>query len=215
MKIPKLNPQEVFFMVLRVLLLLMLLFVPHSYGYSYKYYYHVLGFMMLPFTLGFIPVLFNLKGLWKWATFALGTILTIVLLGFNFFTRTNIAYLGNDGFRKLDKSNANFVFTVTKNDRQKITDSSYIVFLKPNCQTCRDTVPMLRGLTGSEQTAIAYVDVDTDFGSEYVKQFPNVDKVPVAYNRQTGELLRLGYHTDYGTEILKENIAKIAEETKY
>jgi len=74
---------------------------------------------------------------------------------------------------------------------------------------------MLRGLTGSEQTAIAYVDVDTDFGSEYVKQFPDVDKVPVAYNRQTGELLRLGFHTDYGTEVLKENIAKIAEETKY
>lgn len=215
MKIPKLNSQEVFFMVLKALLILILLLVPHAFGYSYKYYYHVLGFMTLPFTLGLIPVLFNLKRLWKWGVFALGTILTIVLLSFNFFSRTNIAYLGNDGFRKLDKGNANFVFTVTKNDRRKITDSSYIIFMKPSCETCRDTIPMLRGLTGSEQTAIVYVDVDTKFGQEYVKQFPDVDKVPVAYNRQSGELIRLGFHTDSGTEILKENIAKIAEETKY
>lgn len=215
MKIPKLSSQEILYMVLRSVLLLFLLIAPHSFGYSFKYYYHVLGFMLLPFTIGFTPVLFNLKSAWKWVAFALGTTITVVLLGMNLFTRTNIAYLGDDGFRKLDKADPKFVFTVAKGDKKKITDSSYIVFMKPNCETCRDTIPVLRGLTGREQTAIVYVDVDTDFGSEYVKQYPEVEKVPVAYNRQSGELLRLGFHTDYGTEVIKENIAKIAEETKY
>ena len=53
------------------------------------------------------------------------------------------------------------------------------------------------------------------FGEEYVKHFPDIDKVPSVYNRETGEILRLGYHTDSGIEILDENINKIADDTKH
>ena len=83
------------------------------------------------------------------------------------------------------------------------------------CEACQATVPKLQSLTGSAQTAIVYVDVTSGFGGEYVKHYPDIDKVPTAYNRETGEVLRLGYHTDSGIEILDENINKIANDTKY
>ena len=87
--------------------------------------------------------------------------------------------------------------------------------MNPTCEACQATVPKLQSLTGREQTAIVYVDVTSAFGEEYVKHFPDIDKVPSAYNRETGEILRLGYHTDSGIEILDENINKIANDTKY
>ena len=73
----------------------------------------------------------------------------------------------------------------------------------------------LQSLTGREQSAIVYVDVTSAFGEEYVKHYPDIDKVPSVYNRETGEILRLGYHTDSGIEILDENINKIADDTKH
>ena len=196
------------------LILLFLVLAPHSFGYSFHHYYHVLGFMTLPFVIGLIPVLFNVESLWKWAAFAVGTIVTVVWVIFNIPTRTNIVYMGEDGFRPLDKNNSNFVFTLTKEDKKSLDDSSQIVFMNPNCETCRDTIPTLQELSGKNQTAIVYVDVLTDFGREYVKHFPEIEKVPTAYNRVTGETLRLGFHTDNGTKVLKENIEKIAESAK-
>ena len=171
--------------------------------------------MILPFTVGLIPVLFNFKTAWKWVVFGVGLITTVVWLGFSLFTRTYIGYMGADGFRVLDQSNPNFVFSVSDKDKSAIEGSSYIVFMNPTCEACQATVPKLQSLTGRAQTAIVYVDVTSDFGGEYVKHFPDIDKVPTAYNRETGETLRLGYHTDNGVEILDENINKIANDTKY
>ena len=203
------------FFVLKVVLIAVLLLLPFQLGYSFKHYYHVLGFMILPFTVGLIPVLFNFKTTWKWVVFGVGLITTVVWLGFSLFTRTYIGYMGADGFRVLDQSNPNFVFSVSDKDKSAIEGSSYIVFMNPTCEACQATVPKLQSLTGRAQTAIVYVDVTSDFGGEYVKHFPDIDKVPTAYNRETGEMLRLGYHTDNGIEILDENINKIANDTKY
>ena len=203
------------FFVLKVVLVLVLLLLPFQLGFSFKHYYHVLGFMILPFTVGLIPVLFNFKNAWKWVVFGVGLITTVVWLGFSLFTRTYIGYMGADGFRVLDQSNPNFVFSVSDKDKTVIEGSSYIVFMNPTCEACQATVPKLQSLTGRAQTAIVYVDVTSDFGGEYVKHFPDIDKVPTAYNRETGEVLRLGYHTDNGIEILDENINKIANDTKY
>lgn len=203
------------FFVLKVVLIAVLLLLPFQLGYSFKHYYHVLGFMILPFTVGLIPVLFNFKNAWKWVVFGVGLITTVVWLGFSLFTRTYIGYMGADGFRVLDQSNPNFVFSVSDKDKSAIEGSSYIVFMNPTCEACQATVPKLQSLTGRAQTAIVYVDVTSDFGGEYVKHFPDIDKVPTAYNRETGETLRLGYHTDNGVEILDENINKIANDTKY
>lgn len=203
------------FFVLKVVLIAVLLLLPFQLGYSFKHYYHVLGFMILPFTVGLIPVLFNFKTTWKWVVFGVGLITTVVWLGFSLFTRTYIGYMGADGFRVLDQSNPNFVFSVSDKDKSAIEGSSYIVFMNPTCEACQATVPKLQSLTGRAQTAIVYVDVTSDFGGEYVKHFPDIDKVPTAYNRETGEVLRLGYHTDNGIEILDENINKIANDTKY
>lgn len=201
--------------VLKVILIAVLLLLPFQLGYSFKHYYHLLGFMILPFTVGLIPVLFNFKTAWKWVVFGVGLITTVVWLGFSLFTRTYIGYMGADGFRVLDQSNPNFVFSVSDKDKSAIEGSSYIVFMNPTCEACQATVPKLQSLTGRAQTAIVYVDVTSDFGGEYVKHFPDIDKVPSAYNRETGEVLRLGYHTDNGIEILDENINKIANDTKY
>lgn len=209
------NLQEWLFFVLKVILIAVLLLLPFQLGYSFKHYYHVLGFMILPFTVGLIPVLFNFKIAWKWVVFGVGLITTVVWLGFSLFTRTYIGYMGVDGFRVLDQSNPNFVFSVSDKDKSAIEGSSYIVFMNPTCEACQATVPKLQSLTGRAQTAIVYVDVTSDFGGEYVKHFPDIDKVPTAYNRETGEMLRLGYHTDNGIEILDENINKIANDTKY
>lgn len=203
------------FFVLKVVLIAVLLLLPFQLGYSFKHYYHLLGFMILPFTVGLIPVLFNFKTAWKWVVFGVGLITTVVWLGFSLFTRTYIGYMGVDGFRVLDQSNPNFVFSVSDKDKSAIEGSSYIVFMNPTCEACQATVPKLQSLTGRAQTAIVYVDVTSDFGGEYVKHFPDIDKVPTAYNRETGEVLRLGYHTDNGIEILDENINKIANDTKY
>ena len=203
------------FFVLKVVLIAVLLLLPFQLGYSFKHYYHLLGFMILPFTVGLIPVLFNFKTAWKWVVFGVGLITTVVWLGFSLFTRTYIGYMGADGFRVLDQSNPNFVFSVSDKDKSAIEGSSYIVFMNPTCEACQATVPKLQSLTGRAQTAIVYVDVTSDFGGEYVKHFPDIDKVPTAYNRETGEVLRLGYHTDNGIEILDENINKIANDTKY
>lgn len=209
------NLQEWLFFVLKVILIVVLLLLPFQLGYSFKHYYHLLGFMILPFTVGLIPVLFNFKTAWKWVVFCVGLITTVVWLGFSLFTRTYIGYMGADGFRVLDQSNPNFVFSVSDKDKSAIEGSSYIVFMNPTCEACQATVPKLQSLTGRAQTAIVYVDVTSDFGGEYVKHFPDIDKVPTAYNRETGEVLRLGYHTDNGIEILDENINKIANDTKY
>lgn len=209
------NLQEWLFFVLKVVLVLVLLLLPFQLGFSFKHYYHVLGFMILPFTVGLIPVLFNFKNAWKWVVFGVGLITTVVWLGFSLFTRTYIGYMGADGFRVLDQSNPNFVFSVSDKDKSAIEGSSYIVFMNPTCEACQATVPKLQSLTGRAQTAIVYVDVTSDFGGEYVKHYPDIDKVPTAYNRETGETLRLGYHTDSGVEILDENINKIANDTKY
>ena len=209
------NLQAWLFFVLKVVLIAVLLLLPFQLGYSFKHYYHVLGFMILPFTVGLIPVLFNFKTAWKWVVFGVGLMTTVVWLGFSLFTRTYIGYMGADGFRVLDQSNPNFVFSVSDKDKSAIEGSSYIVFMNPTCEACQATVPKLQSLTGREQTAIVYVDVTSDFGGEYVKHFPDIDKVPTAYNRETGEVLRLGYHTDNGIEILDENINKIANDTKY
>mgnify|MGYP000942586064 FL=1 len=209
------NRQDWLFFVLKVVLVLVLLLLPFQLGYSFKHYYHVLGFMILPFTVGLIPVLFNFKTVWKWVVFGVGLTTTVVWLGFSLFSRTYIGYMGADGFRRLDQSNPNFVFSVSDKDKAVIKGSSYIVFMNPTCEACQATVPKLQSLTGREQTAIVYVDVTSDFGEEYVKQFPDIDKVPTAYNRETGEVLRLGFHTDNGIEVLEENINKIANDTKY
>lgn len=209
------NLQEWLFFVLKVVLIAVLLLLPFQLGYSFKHYYHVLGFMILPFTVGLIPVLFNFKTAWKWVVFVAGLTATVVWLVFSLFTRTYIGYMGVDGFRVLDQSNPNFVFSVSDKDKSAIEGSSYIVFMNPTCEACQATVPKLQSLTGRAQTAIVYVDVTSDFGGEYVKHFPDIDKVPTAYNRETGEMLRLGYHTDNGIEILDENINKIANDTKY
>ena len=172
--------------------------------------------MILPFTIGLIPLLFDFKiGIWKYIVFSLGVTVTVIWLGFSLFTRTYIGYMATDGFRVLDQSNPNFVFAVSEKDKEAIKGSSYIVFMNPMCEACQATVPKLQSLTGREQTAIVYVDVTSDFGEEYVKQFPDIDKVPTAYNRETGEVLRLGFHTDNGIEVLEENINKIANDTKY
>ena len=203
------------FFVLKVVLIAVLLLLPFQLGYSFKHYYHLLGFMILPFTVGLIPVLFKFKTAWKWVVFGVGLMTTVVWLGFSLFTRTYIGYMGVDGFRVLDQSNPNFVFSVSDKDKSAIEGSSYIVFMNPTCEACQATVPKLQSLTGRAQTAIVYVDVTSDFGGEYVKHFPDIDKVPTAYNRETGEVLRLGYHTDNGIEILDENINKIANDTKY
>ena len=209
------NRQDWLFFVLKVVLVLVLLLLPFQLGYSFKHYYHVLGFMILPFTVGLIPVLFNFKTVWKWVVFGVGLTTTVVWLGFSLFSRTYIGYMGADGFRRLDQSNPNFVFSVSDKDKAVIKGSSYIVFMNPTCEACQATVPKLQSLTGREQTAIVYVDVTSAFGEEYVKQFPDIDKVPTAYNRETGEVLRLGFHTDNGIEVLEENINKIANDTKY
>lgn len=209
------NRQDWLFFVLKVVLVLVLLLLPFQLGYSFKHYYHVLGFMILPFTVGLIPVLFNFKTVWKWVVFGVGLTITVVWLGFSLFSRTYIGYMGADGFRRLDQSNPNFVFSVSDKDKAVIKGSSYIVFMNPTCEACQATVPKLQSLTGREQTAIVYVDVTSAFGEEYVKQFPDIDKVPTAYNRETGEVLRLGFHTDNGIEVLEENINKIANDTKY
>lgn len=214
-KLPDYSTQEWLFFVLKLILVLVLLFLPFHLGYSFKHYYHMLGFMILPFTLGVIPVLFGFKGIWKWFVLGVGTTATLVWLGFSLFTRGYIAYMGEDGFRVLDQSNPNFVFSVSDKDKSAIKGSSYIVFTNPTCETCQETVPKLQSLTGREQTAIVYVDVTSDFGKEYVKHFPDIEKVPSAYNRETGEVLRLGFHTDNGIEVLEENINKIANDTKY
>ena len=214
-QLPKYNTQEWLFFALKVILVSVLLVLPFQLGYSFKHYYHILGFMILPFTLGIIPVLFNFKGFLKWVVFGVGLTATVVWLGFSLFTRTYIGYMGADGFRILDQSNPNFVFSVSDKDKSAIEGSSYIVFMNPTCEACQATVPKLQSLTGRAQTAIIYVDVTSDFGKEYVKHFPDIDKVPSVYNRETGEILRLGYHTDNGIEILDENINKIANDTKY
>lgn len=209
------NRQDWLFLILKVVLIIVLLILPFHLGYSFKHYYHVLGFMILPFTIGLIPVLFNFKSVWKWVVFGMGLTATVVWLVSSLFTRTYIGYMATDGFRVLDQSNPNFVFAVSEKDKEAIKGSSYIVFMNPMCEACQETVPKLQSLTGREQTAIVYVDVTSDFGEEYVKQFPDIDKVPSAYNRETGEVLRLGFHTDNGIEILEENINKIANDTKY
>ena len=208
--------QDWLFLILKVVLIIALLVLPFHLGYSFKHYYHVFGVMILPFTIGLIPLLFDFKiGIWKYIVFSLGVTVTVVWLGFSLFTRTYIGYMATDGFRVLDQSNPNFVFAVSEKDKEAIKGSSYIVFMNPMCEACQATVPKLQSLTGREQTAIVYVDVTSDFGEEYVKQFPDIDKVPTAYNRETGEVLRLGFHTDNGIEILEENINKIANDTKY
>lgn len=209
------NRQDWLFLILKVVLIIVLLILPFHLGYSFKHYYHVLGFMILPFTIGLIPVLFNFRSVWKWVVFGMGLTATVVWLVSSLFTRTYIGYMATDGFRVLDQSNPNFVFTVSEKDKEAIKGSSYIVFMNPMCEACQETVPKLQSLTGREQTAIVYVDVTSDFGEEYVKQFPDIDKVPTAYNRETGEVLRLGFHTDNGIEVLEENINKIANDTKY
>lgn len=210
------SKQDWLFFILKVVLIIVLLILPFHLGYSFKHYYHVFGFMILPFTIGLIPLLFNFKvGFWKYLIFSVGTIATVIWLGLSLFTKTYIGYMGIDGFRVLDRSNPNFVFAVSEKDKEAIKGSSYIVFTNPMCETCQETIPKLQSLTGREQTAIVYVDVTSDFGLEYIKQFPDIDKVPSAYNRETGEVLRLGFHTDYGIEVLEENINKIANDTKY
>lgn len=209
------NRQDLLFFILKVVLIVALLILPFHLGYSFKHYYHVFGFMILPFTVGLIPVLFNFRSVWKWVVFGMGLTATVVWLCSSLFTRTYIGYMATDGFRVLDQSNPNFVFTVSEKDKEAIKGSSYIVFMNPMCEACQATVPKLQSLTGREQTAIVYVDVNSDFGAEYVKQFPDIDKVPTAYNRETGEVLRLGFHTDNGIEVLEENINKIANDTKY
>lgn len=209
------NRQDWLFLILKVVLIIVLLILPFHLGYSFKHYYHVLGFMILPFTIGLIPVLFNFKSVWKWVVFSMGLTATVVWLVSSLFTRTYIGYMATDGFRVLDQSNPNFVFAVSEKDKEAIKGSSYIVFMNPMCKACQATVPKLQSLTGREQTAIVYVDVNSDFGAEYVKQFPDLDKVPTAYNRETGEMLRLGFHTDNGIEVLEENINIIANDTKY
>ena len=207
--------QDLLFFILKVVLIVALLILPFHLGYSFKHYYHVFGFMILPFTIGFIGILFNFRSGWKWVVFGMGLTATVVWLASSLFTRTYIGYMGSDGFRRLDQSNPNFVFSVSDKDKAVIKGSSYIVFMNPTCEACQATVPKLQSLTGREQTAIVYVDVTSDFGEEYVKQFPDIDKVPTAYNRETGEVLRLGFHTDNGIEVLEENINKIANDTKY
>lgn len=210
------NRQDWLFLILKVVLIVTLLILPFHLGYSFKHYYHVFGFMILPFTIGLIPLLFDFKiGIWKYILFSLGMTATVIWLGFSLFNKTYIGYMSKDGFRVLDQSNPNFVFTVSEKDKEAIKGSSYIVFMNPMCEACQETVPKLQSLTGREQTAIVYVDVNSDFGAEYVKQFPDLDKVPTAYNRETGEMLRLGFHTDNGIEVLEENINKIANDTKY
>ena len=210
------NRQDLLFFILKVVLIVALLILPFHLGYSFKHYYHVFGFMILPFTIGLIPLLFDFKiGIWKYILFSLGLTATLVWLGFSLFSRTYIGYMGADGFRRLDQSNPNFVFSVSDKDKAVIKGSSYIVFMNPTCEACQATVPKLQSLTGREQTAIVYVDVTSAFGEEYVKQFPDIDRVPTAYNRETGEVLRLGFHTDNGIEVLEENINKIANDTKY
>lgn len=209
------NRQDLLFFILKVVLIIALLVLPFYLGYSFKHYYHVFGFMVLPFTVGLIPVLFNFRSVWKWVVFGMGLTATVVWLASSLFTKTYIGYMATDGFRVLDRSNPNFVFTVSEKDKEAIKGSSYIVFMNPMCEACQGTVPKLQSLTGREQTAIVYVDVNSDFGAEYVKQFPDLDKVPTAYNRETGEMLRLGFHTDNGIEVLEENINKIANDTKY
>ena len=210
------NRQDWLFLILKVVLIVTLLILPFHLGYSFKHYYHVFGFMILPFTIGLIPLLFDFKiGIWKYIAFSLGLTATVVWLASSLFTRTYIGYMATDGFRVLDQSNPNFVFAVSEKDKEAIKGSSYIVFMNPLCEACQETVPKLQSLTGREQTAIVYVDVTSDFGEEYVKQFPDIDKVPSAYNRETGEVLRLGFHTDNGIEVLEENINKIANDTKY
>lgn len=210
------SKQDWLFFILKVVLIIVLLVLPFHLGYSFKHYYHVFGFMIFPFTIGLIPLLFNFKvGFWKYLIFSVGTITTIIWLGLSLFTRTYIGYMGTDGFRLLDQSNPNFVFSVSDKDKAVIEGSSYIVFMNPMCEACQATVPKLQSLTGRAQSAIVYVDVTSAFGEEYVKHFPDIDKVPSVYNRETGEVLRLGYHTDYGIEVLEENINKIANDTKY
>ena len=209
------NRQDLLFFILKVVLIVALLILPFHLGYSFKHYYHVFGFMILPFTIGLIPVLFNFRNVLKWVVFGMGLTATVVWLVSSLFTKTYIGYMATDGFRVLDQSNPNFVFTVSEKDKEAIKGSSYIVFMNPMCEACQATVPKLQSLTGREQTAIVYVDVNSDFGAEYVKQFPDLDKVPTAYNRETGEMLRLGFHTDNGIEVLEENINKIANDTKY
>ena len=209
------NRQDLLFFILKVVLIIALLVLPFHLGYSFKHYYHVFGFMILPFTIGLIPVLFNFRSVWKWVVFGMGLTATVVWLASSLFTKTYIGYMATDGFRVLDQSNPNFVFAVSEKDKEAIKGSSYIVFMNPMCEACQATVPKLQSLTGREQTAIVYVDVNSDFGAEYVKQFPDLDKVPTAYNRETGEMLRLGFHTDNGIEVLEENINKIANDTKY
>ena len=209
------NRQDLLFFILKVVLIVTLLILPFHLGYSFKHYYHVFGFMILPFTIGLIPILFNFRSVWKWVVFGMGLTATVVWLASSLFTKTYIGYMATDGFRVLDQSNPNFVFAVSEKDKEAIKGSSYIVFMNPMCEACQETVPKLQSLTGREQTAIVYVDVNSDFGAEYVKQFPDLDKVPTAYNRETGEMLRLGFHTDNGIEVLEENINKIANDTKY
>ena len=209
------NRQDLLFFILKVVLIVALLILPFHLGYSFKHYYHVFGFMILPFTIGLIPILFNFRNVLKWVVFGMGLTATVVWLASSLFTKTYIGYMATDGFRVLDQSNPNFVFTVSEKDKEAIKGSSYIVFMNPMCEACQATVPKLQSLTGREQTAIVYVDVNSDFGAEYVKQFPDLDKVPTAYNRETGEMLRLGFHTDNGIEVLEENINKIANDTKY
>ena len=209
------NRQDLLFFILKVVLIVALLILPFHLGYSFKHYYHVFGFMILPFTIGLIPILFNFRSVWKWVVFGMGLTATVVWLASSLFTKTYIGYMATDGFRVLDQSNPNFVFAVSEKDKEAIKGSSYIVFMNPMCEACQGTVPKLQSLTGREQTAIVYVDVNGDFGAEYVKQFPDLDKVPTAYNRETGEMLRLGFHTDNGIEVLEENINKIANDTKY
>lgn len=210
------NRQDLLFFILKVVLIVALLILPFHLGYSFKHYYHVFGFMILPFTIGLVPLLFDFKiGIWKYIVFSLGLTATVVWLASSLFTKTYIGYMATDGFRVLDQSNPNFVFTVSEKDKEAIKGSSYIVFMNPMCEACQETVPKLQSLTGREQTAIVYVDVNSDFGAEYIKQFPDLDKVPTAYNRETGEMLRLGFHTDNGIEVLEENINKIANDTKY
>ena len=118
------NLQEWLFFVLKVVLIAVLLLLPFQLGYSFKHYYHVLGFMILPFTVGLIPVLFNFKTAWKWVVFGVGLITTVVWLGFSLFTRTYIGYMGADGFRVLDQSNPNFVFSVSDKDKSAIEGRS-------------------------------------------------------------------------------------------
>ena len=77
-KLPEYSTQEWLFFVLKLILVLVLLFLPFHLGYSFKHYYHVLGFMILPFTLGVIPVLFGFKGIWKWFALGIGTTATLV-----------------------------------------------------------------------------------------------------------------------------------------